>query len=143
MEQHVNPTSESFKAFRDLPRDEPIEMLNLIRYRALADYPADMAEAAQRLTGAQAYKLYGDLTEPCFRKVGGSVIWSATPQVMLTGPSDEHWDTAFVAHYPTAQAFLDMLRDPDYQLAVRHRTAAVLTSRLLRTLPRDGRNSFA
>jgi hypothetical protein len=35
--------------------------------------------------------------------------------------------------YPTAGAFLEMVTDPGYQAAVRHRRAAVLDSRLIRT----------
>ena len=38
MTDHVDPTREQFNAFKDLPRDTPIHMLNLIRYREVADY---------------------------------------------------------------------------------------------------------
>jgi uncharacterized protein (DUF1330 family) len=143
MTHYVNPTSDSFKAFRDLPRDAPVHMLNLLRYRAHADYPADMPEATQGLTGAQAYARYGETTEAIFQRVGGSIIWAGAPQVVVTGPADEHWDSAFIAAYPTAQAFLDMLRDADYQLHVRHRTAAVETSRLICMSPRLATQGFA
>ena len=50
----------------------------------------------------------------------------------LIGPAEENWDLAFIARYPTAQSFVDMLRDPDYQRATRHRTAATADSRLVR-----------
>jgi len=68
--------------------------------------------------------------------VGGSVIWSAMPQLTLIGPSDEAWDVAFVARYPTAAAFLQMVTSEAYRAAVVHRQAAVQTSRLIRTRPR-------
>jgi uncharacterized protein (DUF1330 family) len=142
MADHINPTSESFKAFRDLPRDAPVHMLNLIRYRVRADYSAEMLEAAHSLSGAQAYALYGEKTAPIFARFGGSILWAGKPEVVVTGPA-EHWDTAFIAAYPSAQAFLDMLRDPDYQLHVRHRTAAVETSRLICMSPRQGALGFA
>ena len=38
----------------------------------------------------------------------------------------------FIARYPNAGAFLEMVTDPVYQDAVKHRQAAVLTSRLQR-----------
>ena len=41
MTAHVDPTREQFEAFKALPRDTPIHMLNLIRYKDLADDPAD------------------------------------------------------------------------------------------------------
>ena len=51
---------------------------------------------------------------------------------MLIGPPDKQWDLAFIARYPTAGAFLEMVTDPDYQEAVKHRTAGVIDSRLIR-----------
>ena len=41
----------------------------------------------------------------------------------------------FIAQYPSGQAFIDMLRDPVYREAVKHRQAAVADSRLLRLKP--------
>ncbi|MBS0408451.1 MAG: hypothetical protein JSR86_00940, partial [Proteobacteria bacterium] len=37
----IDPTRTQFDAFKALPRDTPIHMLNLIRLRAQADYPPD------------------------------------------------------------------------------------------------------
>jgi uncharacterized protein (DUF1330 family) len=55
---------------------------------------------------------------------------------MVTGPQDaEQWDLAFVVEYPSASAFMEMLRDPEYREFVKHRTAAVADSRLLRLAP--------
>ena len=36
---YIDPSPSNFHAFKDLPRDEPIHMLNLLRYRDLAEYP--------------------------------------------------------------------------------------------------------
>ncbi|MDP5103613.1 MAG: DUF1330 domain-containing protein, partial [Erythrobacter sp.] len=38
-EFYIDPSPENFAAFKDLPRDEPIHMLNLLRYRDHAEYP--------------------------------------------------------------------------------------------------------
>ena len=61
---------------------------------------------------------------------------------MLTGPLDEHWDLAFIAAYPNALAFVEMIRDPGYQQHVKHRQAAVEDSRLIRFLPLDPGEGF-
>ncbi len=50
----------------------------------------------------------------------------------MIGPQDEHWDVAFIARYPNSSAFLAMVTDADYKLAVKHRQAAVADSRLIR-----------
>ena len=66
---------------------------------------------------------------------GGRQIWAGKPQVMVTGPTDEAWDLAFIAEYPNSGAFLEMVRDPDYRELVKHRSAGVADSRLLRLAP--------
>ena len=40
MTNAIDPTRAQFDAFKALPRDTPIQMLNLIRFKAVADYPA-------------------------------------------------------------------------------------------------------
>ena len=140
---HVDPTRAQFDAFRDLPRDAPVTMLNLLRFRDRAAYPADHPQATAGLSGAAAYWLYGDESGPVFRRVGGAILWSGRPEAVLIGPLDEQWDAAFVARYPTASAFLEMVTDPVYREAVIHRQAAVQTSRLIRTAPREGGGTFA
>ncbi len=136
---HVDPARPAFEAFTALPRDEPVEMLNLIRLRARAAYP-DAREA----TGEDAYAEYGRRSGPVFARVGGSIVWRGRPQLMLIGPGEELWDLAFVARYPSAGAFLEMVTDPIYQSeAVPHRQAAVADSRLIRHEPMPGGGAFA
>ncbi len=142
MSTHIDPTRAAFDAFKALPRDQPVEMLNLVRYRDHAAYPADHAAAALGLTGAEAYARYGEESGPIFRRVGGVILWSGAPQLVLTGPADEAWDTGFVARYPSAGAFLAMVVDPAYKLAVVNRQAALLTSRLIRCAPRQAGAGF-
>ena len=139
---HIDPSRTNFDGFKALDRDQPIDMLNLVRFREEATYPDDHPLAGEGLSGAEAYAHYGKDSEPVFARVGGTVIWSGEPQAMVIGPEAEHWHTAFVAHYPSAHAFLEMIADPDYQKAVIHRQAAVETSRLIRHKPRDAGEGF-
>lgn len=143
MSRFVDPTRTQFDAFKDLDRDHPIEMLNLVRFRAVADYPEGHALAGSGLSGADAYANYGRETAPILAGVGGSIVWRAGYQTTLIGPEDEKWDAMFVARYPTAHAFLAMISDPEYQKHVVHRQAAVETSRLIRTQPAPATDKFA
>lgn len=126
----VDPTKETFAAFRTNDRPGPIHMLNLIRFRDRAAYP-DMREA----TGAEAYAAYGRESFPVFSRLGGRIVWRGRFELMLIGPSDDRWDECFIAEYPSVGAFVEMLRDPTYREAVKHRQAAVLDSRLVRLGP--------
>jgi len=134
-EHFVDPTREAFDAFKALPRDAPINMLNLIRYREHAQYPEGHEHAGKGWSGKRAYEEYGKTSGPIFTRVGGSIVWRGQLEAVLTGPADEHWDAAFIAAYPNSGAFFEMITDPDYQLAVVNRQAAVLTSRLVRFAP--------
>jgi hypothetical protein len=53
-------------------------------------------------------------------------------ELMLIGPEAERWDHCFIAEYPSVAAFAEMIRDPVYREAVKHRQAAVEDSRLIR-----------
>nr|WP_314444011.1 DUF1330 domain-containing protein [uncultured Sphingomonas sp.] len=136
-EYYVDPERAAFEQFKNLPRDESIDMLNLVRFRDFAAYPASHPQHGAAVTGADAYRSYSRESGPVFARVGGRIIWSAAPKLLLIGPAKERWDAIFVARYPTATAFLEMVTDDAYRRAVIHRQAAVLTSRLIRTALRD------
>jgi len=132
---HIDPDRDAWEVFKSLPRDRPIQMLNLIRLKAKAEYPPGHPDHGKALSGLDAYRAYGRTTAHIFGRVGGRQVWVGRPQVMVTGPGSELWDIAFIAEYPTSQAFIDMVRDPEYRELVKHRTAGVADSRLLRLDP--------
>lgn len=132
---HVDPTRPQFDAFKALDRDEPCEMLNLVRLHETAHYPEGHALHGSGLGGAEAYRLYGQHSGPVLARVGGHILWRGGFRTLLVGPESEHWDHVFIARYPSAHAFLAMVKDPEYQEAVVHRQAAVSDSRLIRCAP--------
>jgi uncharacterized protein (DUF1330 family) len=132
---YIDPDREAWEIFKGLPRDQPIQMLNLVRLKSLAEYPPGHPDHGKGLTGLDAYRAYGRTTAPIFARLGGRQIWAGKPQVMVTGPQAEAWDLAFIAEYPTSDAFMAMVRDPQYRQLVAHRTAGVADSRLLRLSP--------
>ena len=134
----IDPGREAWEVFKTLPRDQPIHMLNLIRLRETAAYPEGHPNHDKAISGREAYREYGRTIAPHLARLGGRQVWAGAPQVMVTGPASEAWDLAFIVEYPVSQAFIDMVRDPDYRAnVVPHRTAAVADSRLLRLKPLD------
>ena len=130
MDAFVDPTKERFGRFKDLPGDRPIDMLNLVKLRAEAAY-AD----GRKASGLEAYRAYARESGPVFTRLGGRQVWIGRPELTLIGPDMEAWDIAFIAQYPSGQAFIEMIRDPVYREAVKHRQAAVADSRLIRLAP--------
>jgi uncharacterized protein (DUF1330 family) len=132
---YIDPDREAWEVFKGLPRDQPIQMLNLVKLKPRAEYPEDHPDHGKALSGLDAYRAYGRTTAHIFGRVGGRQVWAGKPQVMVTGPGSEAWDLAFIAEYPTSEAFIAMVRDPEYRELVKHRTAGVADSRLLRLQP--------
>ena len=137
MSGFVDPTRETFAAFRANDRPGPIHMLNLVRFRDRAAY-----EDGREATGAEAYAAYGRESGPVFSRLGGRILWRGRFELTLIGPGEEHWDECFIAEYPSVAAFVEMLRDPVYREAVKHRQAAVRDSRLIRLAPTEAGDVF-
>ncbi len=135
MAEFIDPSREAFGAFRANRRETPVHMLNLVRLREVAAYPPDHEMVEKGLTGAEAYRSYGAESAPIFSGLGGRIVYRAEFEQTLIGPDVEHWDLVFIAEYPSSDAFVAMVKDPDYRKAVVHRQAAVADSRLIRLQP--------
>ncbi|TRD12493.1 DUF1330 domain-containing protein [Erythrobacter insulae] len=139
---YIDPSAENFQAFKDLPRNEPIHMLNLLRFREHAEYPEGHEHHGNGWSGQRAYREYGKTSGPIFAGVGGTIVWRGSFQTMVTGPDDKDWHDGFVAQYPNSGAFFEMIKNPDYQKAVVNRTAALIDSRLMRFKPGQSGGGF-
>ena len=89
---YLDPTRESFDAFKALPRDVPINMLNLLQFHETAQYPDDHPNAAHGWSGERAYAEYGKTSGQIFARVGGTIIWRGKMECMVIGPDDKQWD---------------------------------------------------
>jgi uncharacterized protein (DUF1330 family) len=127
---HTSFTAEGFAAFRANDRPGPIHMLNLVRLREKAAY-----EDGREASGADAYAAYGRESAPVFARLGGRIVWRGSFEQVLIGPGEERWDLCFIAEYPSPEAFVAMIKDPEYRRAMLHRQAGVEDSRLIRTGP--------
>ena len=134
---HTSFSREDFDLFRANDRPGPIHMLNLVLLRERAEY-----EDGTNASGAEAYATYGRLSAPVLARVGGRVVWRGMMEQMLIGPQDKAWDLCFIVEYPSPEAFVEMLKDAEYRLAMPHRQAAVLDSRLIRMKPLSQGSDF-
>jgi uncharacterized protein (DUF1330 family) len=127
----VNPTLEQLDEFaRTAPDDKPIVMLNLLKFRTVADYGPT---GPQGLTGREAYSRYSKAVMPLVFEVGGNPFWMSTVRRNVIAPEDESWDEVVLVHYPERAAFVRMVRSEAYQAVMHHRTAALSDSRLIET----------
>ena len=134
---YVNPDRENFERFKALPRDTPMHLLNMIRFRELAIYPEGHPFSGLGWTGERAFAEYFRLVVPFIERLGGGIVWQGAREGVITGPREFEWDQVFVMGFPDAAAFLALVTDPGYKAnVVDHRTAAVQDSRLVRYSPR-------
>ena len=116
-----------------LPPDQPVVMLNLLRFRDQAAY-AD-TDQAEPCSGREAYKRYSQTSLQTIAAVGGRVIFGGKAHEALIAPQGEGWHQAFLVQYPSPAAFRAMMAMPQYQACVHHRTAALADSRLIPLSP--------
>ena len=118
----LQPTTEQVRAFRDRATGEPIQMLNLLKFKAQARY--DDGRDCD-LTGQEAYALYGAGFRRVMEPKGCQVLYSGDARGFLIGEGAGTWDAVMLIQYPSTQVMLDMFRDPDYQAVQIHRVAAL------------------
>lgn len=127
----VNPTLEEIDEFaRTTPDSAAIVMLNLLRYRDVADYGPT---GPKGLTGREAYSRYTKAVLPLAFEVGAHPLWMGRVRAHVIAPADELWDEVALMYYPSRSAFVHMVRSDAYQAILKHRTAALLDSRLVET----------
>ena len=138
MQTYLDPTQESGRAFFTRGITGRLVMLNLLRFRPVADYSASPALAPpQPLTGEAAYRLYMNHTIPHLEKSGGRLLFYGRGGPYLVGPDSERWDAAMLVEQSSPAAFLAFASNAEYLAGIGHRTAALQDSRLLPLEPID------
>jgi hypothetical protein len=132
MATYLEPTQESGRAFVARAIEGAVVMLNLLRFRDVADYSAtpDLAPATP-ISGAEAYDRYMAHTMPYLMASGGELLFFGEGGAFLIGPEVERWDRALLVRQRSPAAFLAFATDDAYLAGIGHRTAALEDSRLL------------
>ncbi len=124
----VNPDPQDLASFVGADWEGPLTMVNLLKFADQADY-ADADE--EPCTGAEAYARYGQLAGPYVIATGATILYQGMVQFKVIGDDSEDWDEVLVVQYPSRQAFIDMIGNPEYQAITHHRTAALSRAALL------------
>ena len=132
MTDYLEPTQEAGRAFFQRGIAGPVVMLNLLRFRAVADYASNPELALPTpISGAEAFERYVAHTLPYLERSGGSLMFLGEGGPNLIGPADECWDRVMLVRQSSIQSFLAFAQDPGYLAGLGHRTAALADSRLL------------
>ncbi len=118
----VYPNEAQIKGFFEPGAEGPIFMVNLLKFKARAEYEDGRVSD---LTGEQAYSLYGDAVSKLLKEFGGGAIFSGTVERLMLGEVEELWDKVAIAMYPSRQAMLEMMQSPKMQEIGAHRAAGL------------------
>lgn len=121
----LTPTETQLQKLAASSSQEPIVMLNLLRFKERAD------GIDEGMSGREAYALYGEASAPFLAAVGGRLLSAVEASEVVIGPEQEEWDMALLVEYPSRERFLQMASDPGYLAIHEHRAAALADSRLI------------
>ena len=118
VENQVMPSPQQAMAFFGGTEDGPFVMVNLLKFKAKAEYE-DGSEPD--LSGAGAYARYGEEVRKLVEGVGGKVRYSGDVTGLLLGEVEDLWDMVALAEYPSLAAFREMAMSPAMHAIEHHR----------------------
>lgn len=127
-----DPSEENVKRLLARNIEGPVVMLNLVRFKSIADY-RQYPDIAPDLTisGREAYDLYMAHTLPLLEASGGSLDFVGAGGHLFVGPTEERWDLALLVKQSSIESFFQFADDPAFMAGVGHRYAALEDSRIL------------
>ena len=126
----VIPEAKQATEFFSAPEDGPFVMVNLLKFKANAEY-ADGSDAD--LTGRQAYDRYVEGVGKLVEALGGSFKFSGEVTGILLGEVEELWDLIALAEYPSYASFMAMVMSPEMAAIDHHRSAGLAGQLNIRT----------
>ncbi len=120
MANPITPTPEQGELLTRLPAEEPVVMINLLRFK-----PPD---------GVAHYERYAREAGPHLQQVGARPLYAGDARGFVIGEGAKPWwDAILVVEYPSPAAFVTMVGNKDYQEVHKHREAALERAELIAT----------
>lgn len=132
-DRSIDPTADQVRALRDRGPEGPIVMVNLLKFRERAAYPAGTPDSD--VSGREAYRRYEQAFVVTVGAVSRAEVIYAGPvgSVFIGDPTarEADWDMVLLVRYPSRGHFLRMMAEPAYRDALVHRYAALERTVLL------------
>lgn len=129
----IDPTADQVRALRDSDDGGPVVMLNLLKFKAQATYPAGSGVAP--CSGEDAYKRYQKAFVVTVGATSQAEVLYDGPVLMQfigsAGSTTAQWDKALLVRYPSRGHFLAMMADEAYRDALVHRYAGLERTELI------------
>lgn len=121
----IDPTPEQVKAFLGQPDDEPVFMLNLLKFKDKATY-----NDGQDVSGKVAYGRYAKAFGEMLAELnidGAETVFGGAAKHLLIGQVDDTqiWDAVAIVRYPNAKIMFDTVTSETYRKIHYHRKAGL------------------
>ena len=117
---------------REPSLDGPIFMVNLMKYRAHADYRGEV-DTAETISGKEADDRYAPVD--VLEKIGATVAFFGD---VVQQSSVDEWDRVGIVRYPSRRSFIEMQSRRDFQEKHVHKEAGMDYTICLGALPKLG-----
>ena len=102
----IYPTPEQIRELMAGPADQPVVMINLLRFKPRAD------AADEGMSGEEAYRRYAVQMRKFVESKGGRFIWVGRIDSQVIGEGGEEFQAVGLVEYPSRKAFLEIGSDP-------------------------------
>lgn len=125
----IYPTAEQFKTLLEGPPDQPVVMVNLLRFKPEASAPDE------GVSGAEAYQRYGDAMRKIVESHGGRILWSGRVDSIVITDGDAGYHAVALVEYPSRKKFVEVARSAEVAAIGVHRAAGLESQWLIATTP--------
>lgn len=119
----IEPTKEQIKSLIKLPKDKPVVMLNLLKYKKNSDQGNE--------SGKTAYLRYVENVKLLISNAGGKLIFSGKAVLNLIGENSTEWDQVIMVEYPSPGNFIRMSSSPEYAKIHHDRVSGLEKTKLI------------
>lgn len=116
LSNQVLPTPEQLAQLQSYPKNTPLVMVNILKFKA---------ETETGETGQDAYARYFKNSGPFVAKSGAKLLWKGQVHTSLIGDLSKQPQLIFLVEYPSVDHFFAMITNPDYQKIATDRTLAL------------------
>ncbi len=113
----VNPTQDQMAKIKAYPKNTPIVMINIIKFKKIIENGNE--------TGKEAYARYFRNAKAFVAASNAKLIWKGVVATTIIGDNENEPDMVFLVEYPTVDHFLKMVANPAYQKIANDRTIAL------------------
>lgn len=133
-EMSVYPAREKLMELAGSTDPQPVVMLNLLKFRDLAEYKDGRPD---KISGREAYMRYGEAMRGFVEAGGGRMLISADLKDVVIGEVSDLWDVVALVEYPSAAGFFAIAASPEVMAIGVHREAGLAGQLLIRSSLND------